>query len=693
MSAPLTRDHRRRILAHLRKHRTRIVTEWTATQFDRGLMQRWQVAGVDGQPATAFADVFVGPLFDLFTGWLRDDDARWRAVYRDERLRYAPHHASPRERAEFFSEIIPRDEATLLSAVSADLRDALRAALRELHRPLTEPNHADVRLLAVGDCLMNEVRVFLPDAARERGFEADLRALYFSPIDGRDVSTQQVRDFLASQRMDAVAFSFLSYEGLPPYSALLREADQLTRQEIEQRVTAITGLMRRFLDALREYTDAPFLVHNASGLPLARARRLVPFLAPLSKGRREVLDLLNAAIAQIVENTPHTLLIDEMAVAQMQGYREAAKSAVHHARSAQFHTARFGQPLAATYADALASFHRTRKAKVIAVDFDNTLWQGVMADGEVLHHRDRQLLLHKAKEGGILLVAVSKNEPANVRWKEMHIQPDDFVLHKIGWGLKVESIAAAAEQLDVGLDTFIFIDDNDAECELVRTQLPTVQVLNSNDPFTWRSLERLLRFPNVKTTAEARNRTALYREQAIRKEALSASFDYPAMMANLQLALEFRTMTVRDIDRVTELVQRTNQFNTTTRRYSRQELLGFCQSDSHRVYVASLADKFGNLGLVLVAIVELRVDEAVIDSFVMSCRAMGFQLEQAVLRLIVETKAGHPWRGLFVASDRNTPCSSLYSDCGFAPSETGWLLADATKTPEIPPWFAVRSMV
>src|SRR6185503_1971637 len=130
--------------------------------------------------------------------------------------------------------------------------------------------------LAVGDCLMNEIRVFLPDACRDRGFESDVRCLYFSAFSGRDISTGQVREFLSGNSVDMLAFSFLSYEGLPMYSALLRDADHIDATELEQRVTAMVGLMRRFLSELRELTDAPFLVHNASGLPLTRYRRLLP---------------------------------------------------------------------------------------------------------------------------------------------------------------------------------------------------------------------------------------------------------------------------------------------------------------------------------------------------------------------------------------------------------------------------------
>src|SRR4029077_3080795 len=124
----------------------------------------------------------------------------------------------------------------------------------------------------------------------------------------------QVRAFLAAHPMDVLAFSFLSYEGLPLYSAFLREADRLKASELDQRAVAIVGLMRRFLTELREVTDAPFLVHNASGLPLTRARRVLPILDPLSAGRRRAVAALNTAIGELVEHLPNAILVDEAAV-------------------------------------------------------------------------------------------------------------------------------------------------------------------------------------------------------------------------------------------------------------------------------------------------------------------------------------------------------------------------------------------
>jgi FkbH-like protein len=218
-----------------------------------------------------------------------------------------------------------------------------------------------------------------------------------------------------------------------------------------------------------------------------------------------------------------------------------------------------------------------------------------------------------------------------------------------------------------------------------------VQVLDSNDAFAWRSIKRLLRFPNTKDTPEARSRTELYRQQAQRQEALSGAFDYPTMMAGLGLSIQFRRAEIRDLGRLTELVQRTNQFNTTTRRYTRQQLQSLMTSLEHRVFVASLADKFGGLGLVVAVIVELREGEAVFDSFVMSCRAMGFQTEQAVVRLVIDTEPGiERWIGLFVPTDRNTPASALFAECGFiAKGDDCWVREGNAPDLVVPPWFTV----
>ncbi|HKV75124.1 MAG TPA: HAD-IIIC family phosphatase [Gemmatimonadales bacterium] len=681
---------RQRAAAALEAGKPVLVERWSRRQFDPALVERYGIVGVQDRRSMEVS--FVGPLIDLLIAAIRTGEPRYREVYLDERLRYAPHQAEPAVRVAYFGETVPGDQADLLDSLNDPaLAAALEPLLTELHAPLRgTPGDDSIRLLAVGDCLLNEVRVFLPTRTAADGIALDMRCLYFSAVVGRSIGTEQVTKFIAETAPHLISFSFLTYEGLPPYSALLREADRLAPAELEGRVTALVGSIREFLNQVREKTDAPFLIHNASGLPLTRFRRRLP-LPALSAGRRRVLAALNQALTELCANTPNALLVDERAVAEERGYRESSRPVIPAAiaRGAAFHTSRFGEFLAEPYREVLRSFRDLRKAKVLLVDFDNTLWEGVMADGAVVHHHDRQRLLRTLKEAGILLVALSKNDPANIRWDEMTLKQEDFVLLKISWDLKAGSIARAAEELDLGLDSFVLIDDNPAERELVRNELPKVRLLDATAAESWRSLERMLAFPNTRATEEARSRTEMYRAQAQRREAQARAFDYPSMMAALELEAAFGPAVRADLDRITELVQRTNQFNTTTIRHSKTDLLRFLESPAHGVYVADLADKFGKLGLVGVVIIERKDGNAVFDSFVMSCRAMGFGLERLMLRAAMDAEpAAAGFVGRFVPTDRNTPASGLFEEGGFRRTDaTTWQLQRADTRPATPEWI------
>jgi FkbH-like protein len=544
--------------------------------------------------------------------------------------------------------------------------------------------------------VFNDVRVFLLPRASARKISLDMRCVYFSAALGNELGTTEVDAAMADTRYDLFAFSFFTYEGLPPYLALLREADQLSTEQIASRVQALASLAERYLTTLRGKTDAPFILHNVSGLPLTRYRKYLPFVPALSKGRRAVIDALNEALRQMADGIPNVILLDEEAAARKFGIRKAARPAVPRRllRGAYFHTTQFGEPLADAYIDLLMSFRDLRKAKVLLLDFDNTLWEGVMADGSVTHRADGQQLLRKLKDAGMLLVALSKNDPKNIRWDEMVLKPEDFAALKISWNLKAQSISEVANELDLGLDSFVVIDDSAQERDLISSQLAKVRTLDATDARTWKSLELLLRFPNTKDTDESRARTAMYRAQAERRRDqanASAELDYPSMMASLGLRLRFGKAGGKDLERLTELVQRTNQFNTTTKRYTKAELSSFMTSAEMGVYVADVTDKFGAFGLVATIILTRSGEEARIDSFVMSCRAMGFGLEQGFLRLVLDAEPqAARILGAFVPTDRNAPSARVFADNGFrAVDETMWELKSEAERPVVPAWIKV----
>jgi FkbH-like protein len=273
------------------------------------------------------------------------------------------------------------------------------------------------------------------------------------------------------------------------------------------------------------------------------------------------------------------------------------------------------------------------------------------------------------------------------------LQPEDFALMHINWEMKAASIEKTAQLLDLGLDSFVFVDDNPAERDLVSQQLPKVQTLDALHPFTWRALEMMLAFPNTRQTAESLARTAMYREQAQRRESIAKPMDYAAMMGSLALRVRFGPAKTADLDRVSELIQRTNQFNTSTIRYSRTQLQQFLRSSTHHVYAADMEDRFGHLGLVVVAIIRREGNHAIFDSFIMSCRAMGFELERLVLRLVMDAEPdAHSFIGRFVPTDRNTPAAELFATNGFCQTSADeWLLNGNNPRPQRPAWFEVIS--
>ncbi len=692
---PDTRE-RRHLAQALERHRHTLVAAWAASQFDADLLARYRVDGANEHQRATLLRGFIAPLLDLLIAYIRTGESRYKDVYLDERLRYAPFQAARETRVQFFRELLPADEDAMLQVLPArsPLRDQLHSLLSELHQPLlAAPSGARVRVLGLGDCLLNELRVFLPARCREGGIDLDLRGLYFSAVVDRALDVSEALRFIAAERVDLIALSFLTYAAIPAYHALLNQAESLGPAQVQEYVTGIVGLIHDFVTTLRASTDAPMLIHNASGLPLGRWRERIGFLPPLSAARWQMLDALNASIRELVDQTPNAILVDEMAVATGHGHRDCAQPVIPHrvARGGFFHVARFGEYLCEPYAQIVSSYRQLHKTKVLAIDFDGTLWGGVMADGTVEHYRDRQELLRRLKEGGILLVAVSKNDPTAIRWDEMALQPSDFVSQKVSWRLKIEALQECANELDLGLDSFVFIDDNPVERDLVRSQLPSVVTLDALDQGTWRSLEWMLQFPNTRQTAEARARTEMYRQQVARRSALNQQFDYPTLMAGLDLRATFGPARTGDLERLTELVQRTNQFNTTSMRYSRQELAALLTRDSHRIYVATLEDKFGALGIVAAALIERRDGDVIFNAFVMSCRAIGFQLERLVVRLVLDAEAeAQRFIGHLVPTDRNTPAMSLFRDCGFRMTEPNlWLLERSMPILERPGWFCV----
>lgn len=311
--------------------------------------------------------------------------------------------------------------------------------------------------------------------------------------------------------------------------------------------------------------------------------------------------------------------------------------------------------------------------KVIVVDCDNTLWAGVLGeDGEAgvtLKHEHLlfQQQLKELKNKGLLLAICSKNNEQEVvdffQNKEMPLSLEDFVSYKINWERKSENIREIAEELNLSVDSFVFIDDSQVECAEVRENCPGVLVLEVPEQPSEHAafISQLWCFGNTHTTREDAGRTQMYKENALRSREMKGITSYARFMDQLKVVIDIRELAPDNVERVAQLTQRTNQFNTNKKVFSADEILHYSKAPGHKIYTVNVSDRFGDYGLVGVLFMNIG-DELVIEGLLLSCRAMGRGVEYEMLRKAGEEAQSRSIahvRILFTKTPRNRPAEDF----------------------------------
>jgi FkbH-like protein len=300
-------------------------------------------------------------------------------------------------------------------------------------------------------------------------------------------------------------------------------------------------------------------------------------------------------------------------------------------------------------------------------DLDNTLWQGILIEGDLVLPRPEVVqLLKKLDERGILLSIASKNDRASA-WKKLEeFGLDEYFLYpQINWKPKSLNIQAIAERLNIGLDTFAFVDDNPFELDQVGRTIPEVTCVNAQD------LSPLSSGPGFQgsSSADSRRRRQFYKE-AIAREGAQEEFgtDYTGFLASCGIVLEVAPYSPEDMDRVAELVQRTNQLNFSGHKYTRSQLSEILANPQLEKYVLKSSDKYGSYGTVGFSIVERGIGIIQIRDFMLSCRVQGKFLEQAFFHHLIEHHNPEAATTLWVnfrETDRNKPAQQVLESLGF----------------------------
>lgn len=343
------------------------------------------------------------------------------------------------------------------------------------------------------------------------------------------------------------------------------------------------------------------------------------------------------------------------------------------------------------YARRIASFVRARfglAKKLLVLDCDNTLWGGIVgedglsgielgpdsAHGAMFKHFQQQVAaLHQQ---GVMVAICSKNNEADV-WEVLENHPHailrktQLVTWRINWEDKASNIASMVRELNIGMDSVVFVDDNPRELALIADRLPEVTLLAVPDDLS--AYENLLTrdglFQTVSQSAEDRSRTRMYQEQHARSEERNRFEDLDNYLKSLETVARIGIADKESIGRIAQLTQKTNQFNLTTRRYTEAEIRAILSDPNSAVFVMAVSDRFGDMGKTGVFIAKRTGDLTTIDTLLLSCRILGRRLEIAFADQCMQSLERDwgvtSWRAEYIATRKNQQTESFWEQLGF----------------------------
>ena len=455
-----------------------------------------------------------------------------------------------------------------------------------------------------------------------------------------------------------------------------------TTEELDKAQVQVCERIHGVVDELREHSDALVVAHEFV-LMHRSPQGILDNRSP--NGLAGWIEQLNCALAEFFKTQERAYLLplgDILAWAgkaqshnpkmqYMAGMRLSGAALPELAR----HYMRYVKPLKGL----------TRKC--IVLDLDGTLWGGIAGELGIegiqlgpsapgVEYVDFQEALLSLTRRGILLALCSKNNADDVvpiiqNHPHMRLREEHFAAMRINWRNKAENIRELADELNIGLDSLVFFDDNPNERELIRQLLPEVLTVDLPiDASRFRQiLEEMTDFELLALTKEDEERGSQYHAMKQRRNVRNQAVSLEAYFQSLEIRAQINYATQEHMNRLVQMFNKTNQLNLTTRRYQAADFARFLASKNFHLYTLNVEDRFGDHGLVGAAVVEEMGSAWQIDSLLMSCRVMGLYVETAFLYRICADAARHACRtviGEFIPTKKNQPVERFYADHGFS---------------------------
>lgn len=487
----------------------------------------------------------------------------------------------------------------------------------------------------------------------------------------------------------------------------------LTPNMRQEAVERVMNHHCEMLASVRKKTNAPVLINN---FPLPDYTSLGIVDSQEMYHQVNTMTHLNQKLLQGIKAWTDVYLVDFMKLFARIGSSQGIDERYWHIGRAPLGRQAL-IPVGQEYARYIRALTGKTK-KCLVLDCDNTLWGGII--GEVGRHGiqcgdaypgscyqafQREIL--NLYDRGILLAICSKNNEQDVldvlrNHPGMVLKEQHFVAWQINWDDKATNILAITRELNIGLDSIVFADDNPFEGGLIRDQLPDVEVIDlSGDPSTFRA--KLLSkgfFDSLTLSQEDTQRSKMYVDNKERKQIFENSACLEEYLNKLDIVVDIGTPNDAAIGRVAQLTQKTNQFNTTTQRYTEGQIRLYVGDPTYDVFFMSLRDRVAELGIIGVAIVRYLGNIAEIDSFLLSCRALGRKVEEALLAhvlTIARDKGCISVIGSYTPTEKNSQVADFYTRCGFERAENEgntikWKISLEQEKFSAPTWIKINKI-
>jgi FkbH-like protein len=425
-------------------------------------------------------------------------------------------------------------------------------------------------------------------------------------------------------------------------------------------------------------------------------------------GLVEAVDRLNHELRSFAKESPRLFVRDHRLFCQRFGADRMVDPKMYYLADARIRFELFPALAASWLPYIRAAASRTRKCLVL--DLDNTLWGGVAGEdgingiklgptpeGRPFWEFQKQIL--GLFRRGVLLAINSKNNPEDAlaiirHHPAMILREKHFAAARMNWEDKTGNLLSLAEELNIGLDSLVFLDDDPLNREMVRRAFPMVRVPDvPRDSSEYpRMLRNLTDFDSLTLTAEDLEKGRMYAEQRQRRELQQSSANLEHYLRGLNMTVTIESATAFSLPRLAQLTQKTNQFNMTSRRYQLTEIETFAAQKEWGVFSVQVADTFGDNGIVGAMIFRQEAEALRLDTFLLSCRVIGRRIEDVMLAFLVRQARLRQCRqllGEFISTGKNIPARHFFETHGFQKisgeeQREQWVLADSAdvETPE-----------